>query len=142
MALLDIVDPGWKDDIVPTVALTEGGRGIEFAEDGLTVDNAAHQTPSEPPQEEEAPPQTEVTEVTQGEEMPEPEMPEVETPAPEPQGTSEGITLTPDSDTVIIPEGAQLQVTPNGGNAPAGNNGQTLYQFNVKKDANGNYVQQ
>ena len=154
MALMDVTDPGWRDEIQPTVELTEGGAGIEFAEDGLTVDNAAHRQDTGEGEQAGDAEQTDVEIPDMSEDA---WLPEEDTGFPSGDGTdtggnnqngnTEGITLTPDSDTVIIPEGAQLQVTPNnnnpsGGNNNGNNNGQTLYQFNVTKDANGNYVQQ
>jgi len=154
MALMDVTDPGWRDEIQPTVELTEGGAGIEFAEDGLTVDNAAHRQDTGEGEQTGDDGQTDAEIPDMSEEA---WHPEEDTGFPSGDGTdtggngqtgnTDGITLTPDSDTVIIPEGAQLQVTPNnnnpsGGNNNGNNNGQTLYQFNVTKDANGNYVQQ
>ncbi len=145
MALLDIVDPGWNADIVPTVDLTEGGAGIEFAEDGLTVDNARRDQSDEPEEPEgDVPEEGEPAPADLGNDEYDDEEEEEDTdePASEPS-----ITITPDNSTVIIPEGTQLQVTPKDSNVPSQSqspapSGQPLYQFNVKRDANGNYVQQ
>ncbi len=146
MALMDIVDPSWRDGIQPTVELTEGGQGIEFGEDGITVDNEvrARQNEEAAREGEGMPEESEEGDTAMEGDMPPEEMPEEEAPMQE-DTADPSITIAPDDSTVVIPEGTQLQVTPNDSNVqPADNdiNGQPLYQFNVKKDANGNYVQQ
>ncbi|MBQ9606927.1 MAG: hypothetical protein IJV16_07105, partial [Lachnospiraceae bacterium] len=161
MLLLDIVDPTWRDEIEPTVELTEGGAAMpEYTgeppqpeesestpEDGSN--DGGNEDIQEEPQEEDVYEDTEAPDDNGGE------------PSQDDGGSSEGgFTLTPDAGTDITnSDGTHIEISnpesntgnndynpaPSGGSDPGDQNtasdGTTLYSFNVKRGADGTYHQ-
>ncbi len=163
MELLDIVDPSWRDEIEPTVELTEGGAAMPEYTGQPPV-------PEEPEAEPEPEPEAE-TESSAPPEEPPSEGENTEGEGGEDGGSSGGqgsFTLTPDSETEITnSDGSHIEVSEpetntgssdepapqpvsNPGGSPGGgdpgdqntaSDGTTLYSFNVQKGADGRYHQ-
>ena len=164
MLLLDIVDPSWRDEIQPTVELTEGGAAMpEYtgeppaAEEPEPEEEPAQEAPAE--ETAEAAPEEAADNGGEGGENPENnEGGETQSEG----GSVEGsFTLTPDSGTDITnSDGTHIEISnpetntgdsgnnqaPSGGSSDPGDqntasDGTTLYSFNVKRAADGTYHQ-
>ena len=145
MALLDIVDPAWRDEIQPTVEYTEAGAAMP------------EYTGAPPaPAEEAAPPEEEPPVEEENHES-------ADAGTEEGGSTDDGFTLTPDSNTDITnSDGSHVEVSepetntgggdeyipPSGGTASTdpgdlntASDGTPLYSFNLKKGADGTYHQ-
>ncbi len=170
MALLDIVDPSWRDEIQPTVELTEGGASMPEYTGEPPVEEAPEDAGSEPETYEEPSPEEYAEGGDEGAPSDEGGAPDEAAPSEggeeNPDGGSGdgGFTLTPDADTEITnSDGTHVEIsnpeTNTGGGtddytAPSGgtertdpgdqntaSDGTTLYSFNVKKGPDGRYHQ-